>query len=200
MHRSVYMLMLSGACALSLGVASPSARAAEALVLRAQVTDADGRITLGDLFDNAGSAADVTLGTRNGPTAVLDAGRVQALAGQAGLSWPNPRGLRRIIVTAAGDHSANPAGQAAISGPAPRATAAPVVVKRNEIVRVDWRLNGIRLSMSGPAQKDGAVGDLIQIRNPQSKKIIEAVVTGPGTAAIGDEAQDLRAQSLYSSR
>lgn len=258
MHRSVYMLMLTGAAALSLlGLTAAPVQAQDTLVLKAQVTDGDGRITLGDLFDNAGPAADVVVGTRIGPSAVLDAGEVQARARQAGQSWPNPQGLRRIIVSAGADGAsatqiraeagrtkevlvftralsageivaptdiawqpvqAHLTGGSLISDPEtaigktvrtpvreggvvrPGDLTAPVVVKRTEMVKVSWQLNGISLSMTGPAQKDGAIGDLILVQNPQSKKLIEAVVTGPGSAAAGDTAQNLRARALYSSR
>src|SRR6187402_2090160 len=50
------------------------------LLLKTSVTDGDGRITLGDVFDNAGAASDVLLGYRQGNTAVLDAGIVQSIA------------------------------------------------------------------------------------------------------------------------
>ncbi len=66
--------------------------------LTAEPLDDDGRITLGELFDGAGSAASVVVATRGGPTAVLDAAQVQAAAARAGLQWSNPNGLRRIVV------------------------------------------------------------------------------------------------------
>lgn len=71
---------------------------AGAATLRPEPVDDDGRITLGDLFVGAGSAADVVVGTRAGATAVLDAGRVQAMARAAGVDWDNATGLRRIVV------------------------------------------------------------------------------------------------------
>ncbi|MFT3997398.1 MAG: flagellar basal body P-ring formation chaperone FlgA [Asticcacaulis sp.] len=255
MHRSVYMLMLAGAVALTMG--GHSAHAADALVLKAQTTDADGRITLGDLFDNAGPAADVVVGMRTAATAVLDAGQVQAIARQSGQSWPNPQGLRRIIVTAGADGTSvaqvkaeagrtkqvlvftrsMSAGEVvsasdiawqpvqshmasgALNGDADTAIGksvrapvreggvvrasdltSPIVVHRADAVRVVWQMGGASLSMTGTAQKDGAIGDVITIRNPQSKKLIDAVVTGPGTAAVGEDAQRLRNAALYSSR
>jgi flagella basal body P-ring formation protein FlgA len=77
--------------------------AGQAVSLKYDTTDADGRITLGDLFDGAGPASDVVVATRMGPTAVLDAGQVQSAARRAGLDWTNaqrhppdhrPQGLR----------------------------------------------------------------------------------------------------------
>lgn len=73
--------------------------------LKADVSDADGQVTLGDLFDGAGSAASLPVATRTGATVVLDAQMVQGLARRAGLTWDNPQGLRRIVVRAGGDSS-----------------------------------------------------------------------------------------------
>jgi len=81
---------------LSLALASPAL--AGPVTLKAQPSDEDGRITLGELFDGAGAAAAVVVGARTGPSAVLDAGAVQAQAARAGLSWSNPQGLRRVVV------------------------------------------------------------------------------------------------------
>lgn len=83
--------------------------------LRDQPVDSDGRITLGDLFHDAGTAAGVVVAARTGPTAVLEAGAVQAQAARAGLTWSNPQGLRRIVVregALAADASARPAASA----------------------------------------------------------------------------------------
>lgn len=68
------------------------------VTLRDQPVDSDGRVTLGDLFEDAGAAAGVVVAARSGPTAVLEAGAVQAQAARAGLTWSNPQGLRRVIV------------------------------------------------------------------------------------------------------
>lgn len=66
--------------------------------LKADVADADGRVTLGDIFDGAGAASDLLVATRTGPSVVLDAASVQMMARRAGLDWSNPQGLRRIVV------------------------------------------------------------------------------------------------------
>ncbi|MGE7199325.1 flagellar basal body P-ring formation chaperone FlgA [Brevundimonas naejangsanensis] len=92
--------------------------------------DDDGRITLGELFDNAGEAASVVVGRRVGPTAVLEASQVQIAARRAGLEWTNPNGLRRIVVreggAAAAETSARPA--AASVGASSRASASVEVL------------------------------------------------------------------------
>lgn len=84
--------------------------------------DEDGRITLGDLFDDAGAAAGVVVGRRVGATAVLEASQVQLAARRAGLEWSNPAGLRRIVVREGGaalpaEASARPAA-ASVGAPA----------------------------------------------------------------------------------
>ncbi|MFN4092149.1 MAG: flagellar basal body P-ring formation chaperone FlgA [Brevundimonas sp.] len=71
---------------------------ADPVTLRDQPTDDDGRVTLGDLFDNAGAASNVFVASRTGPTLVLEAGALQSRARQAGLTWSNPQGLRRVVV------------------------------------------------------------------------------------------------------
>lgn len=202
--------MKSALLAAALLLIPAAASAQGAAVLRAVTTDADGRITLGDLFVNAGAAAHVQVGTRSGPSAVLDAAIVQALAARAGLYWDNPRGLRRIIVTqgpdgdASAPQSANvaPAGApAASSGGWPAYAAAasgPVVVRRADMVSVTWRANGLSLTLNGQAQKDAAVGEQIEIMNPSSKQMIAAVITGPGTAVAGPAADRYRSQLLSS--
>jgi flagella basal body P-ring formation protein FlgA len=96
----------------ALGAFALPAFAATPVSLRADVSDADGRVTLGDLFDGAGAAADTAVAVRNGPNVVLDAGQVQVAARRAGLDWPNSQGLRRIVVR--GGASAAVAGRASV--------------------------------------------------------------------------------------
>lgn len=72
--------------------------AGTAVTLRADIADADGRVTLGELFDGAGAASDTPIATRAGPSVVLDAGAVQSAARRAGLDWSNAQGVRRIVV------------------------------------------------------------------------------------------------------
>lgn len=80
-----------------------AALAAQPVVLRANPVDADGIVTLGDLFEGAGAASSavVTAGPRTGGSVVLDAARVQSAARAAGLAWANPAGVRRIAVRGA---------------------------------------------------------------------------------------------------
>lgn len=251
-----------GVCLLALLIAAPAM--ADDLVLKPSPSDADGRITIGDVFDNAGAEANVLLGYRTGASAVLDAATVQMVVSRNGASWANPRGVRRIIVANGSDgiasddapaprtqvgaqagarnrdvltytHSMN-AGDvvqaedlaftsvaADLSGNLPNDArpligkvvrfpvregavvhsgdlTVPVVVKRSETVKVTWSNGGMSLSMSGIAAKDGTRGDLIQIQNPTSKKMIDAVIVGPGEALAGPAADQIRSRMLLSSR
>ena len=108
-------MRLSLAIAAALVLTAGTAHAGTPVDLRAEVVDADGQVTLGEVFDNAGSAGALVIAVRTGPTAVLDAGQVQIAAHRAGLDWANSRGLRRIIVR---EGSSAPAGGggAAVSG------------------------------------------------------------------------------------
>ncbi len=71
---------------------------ADPVTLRANPVDDDGRVTLGDIFDNAGSASGVVVANRAGPSVVLEAGALQSVAARSGLQWANPQGLRRVVV------------------------------------------------------------------------------------------------------
>ncbi|USQ97709.1 flagellar basal body P-ring formation chaperone FlgA [Caulobacter sp. RL271] len=247
--------LLAAAATLALTVLSAPAHAGTPVTLRMDTTDADGRVTLGDLFDGVtGPAADMVIAARMGPTAVLDAGQVQVSARRAGFDWSNSNGIRRIIVREGVDNggvSANGRGQAgatrgnvevlayarslsvgeivqpqdlvwtkmagapadaprdadaviglaakrplregaAVSG---RDVGAAQVIKANDLVTVTYDDGGISLSLQGKAMANAATGDVFAVQNTLSKKIIQAVATGPGTAAVGPQAQSLQARS-----
>jgi flagella basal body P-ring formation protein FlgA len=90
---------LAAALAATLALGGP-ALAGQAVTLRADTADADGVVTLGDLFDGAGQAANVPVAARQGTSVALDALAVQRVARNAGLDWPNAEGLRTIVVHA----------------------------------------------------------------------------------------------------
>jgi flagella basal body P-ring formation protein FlgA len=93
-----------------LAAVAGSAYAAQPVALRAAISDEDGRVTLGELFDGAGRVSGVVVSTmKPGSSTVLDAGEVQRIALANGLGWNNPAGLRRIVV--------RPGAEAALSAP-----------------------------------------------------------------------------------
>ena len=73
---------------------------------------------------------------------------------------------------------------------------APLVVKRDEMISVAFESGGISLILQGKALKDAAVGDSVQVLNPQSKKVIEAVVSAPGKAVVGPRADSIKARAF----
>ena len=77
-----------------------------------------------------------------------------------------------------------------------RDLSAPLMVKRDEMISVAFETGGISLTLQGKALKDAAVGDSVQVLNPQSKKVIEAVVSGPGKAVVGPRAEALKARAF----
>ena len=102
------LLLAAATLALAAGPA-----AAGPVELWAEPADDDGRVTLGELFEGAGAAAGVVVGARSGPTAVLDAVQVQAVARRHGLQWANASGIRRIVVRAGAAPAAAPAARGA---------------------------------------------------------------------------------------
>ena len=64
--------LILGAVAATLMFAG--AAVAGPVTLKANPVDSDGRVTLGDLFDGAGAAGEVVVGTRAGPSIVFEAG------------------------------------------------------------------------------------------------------------------------------
>ncbi len=199
--------------------------AQQMLTLKPAPASSDAQVTVGDVFDNAGPMAKVVIGHRVGATTFLDAATVQSIVGANGGYWANPRGQHRIEVTAEGAGSRiepvataavareNPIMQApaaaAVStvaeaaspprliaaAPAPRAA---IVVHRTDTIDVTWSDGGLSLTMSGVVQKDAAVGDTVAVQNPTSKKMIDALITGPGHGIAGPGADSYRATQLSS--
>jgi len=178
------------------------------VTLKANPVDADGQITLGDVFDGAGSASGVVIGARSGPSAVFEAGQLQAMARQSGLEWANPTGLRRVVVRHAAaappPATANMASTGEQTAPAPapvraapvRAAYADRIISRNDIVEVLWEAAGVRLTITGRAESNAAEGQRFAIRNLQSGRVIDAVATAPGQAVAGPGSRDVRTQQF----
>jgi flagellar basal body P-ring formation protein FlgA len=57
-------------------------------------------------------------------------------------------------------------------------------VERNANVTMVFEQPGLQLSMRGKATQSGAIGDIIQVQNINSKKMVEAIVTGPGRVSV----------------
>ncbi len=172
------------------------------VTLKANPVDEDGRVTLGELFDGAGAAAGVVVGSRTGPSVVFEAGQLQAIARRAGLDWANPTGLRRVVVRHV---AAAPAGApAAMSAEVPAPTrAAPAyaaraerIISRNDIVEVVYEAAGVRLAITGRAEGNAAQGQRLAIRNLQSGRVFDAVAVAPGRAVAGPPGQPVNSHQF----
>jgi flagella basal body P-ring formation protein FlgA len=71
--------------------------------------------------------------------------------------------------------------------------APPMVIKAGDSVLVTYADEGVTVTLEGKAMASAAVGDTLNVQNPASKKLIEAVATGTDQAAVGPEALRLRA-------
>jgi len=207
------MKTITQTLALIMGVAMLASPAlAGPVTLKANPVDSDGRVTLGDVFDGAGAAANFVLASRAGPSVVFEAGQLQAIASRNGLQWDNPRGLRRVVVRAAEFAPATEAEQvttetdvAAVAPERPvlvpqRQTRGGRVIARNDMVEVAYVVGGVTLTVTGRATRDAAAGEAVPILNTASGRTIDAVATGPGRALAGPQAQSARASTQFASR
>ena len=135
--------------------------------------DEDGRVTLGELFDTAGSAASVVVAQRHGASVMLEAAQVQRIARQHGLVWDNPQGLRRIVVRQGGavaaDTSVRPA-SASVARPGntvevltyARNLSSGDVIQPSDIL---WStVQSHMVNASGPSDADEVIG--LTVRRP----------------------------------
>jgi len=60
----------------------------------------------------------------------------------------------------------------------------PEVVQRSDIVTIIYQAPGVTLTMRGQAQDAGALGDTIGVLNAESKRVVQAVVSGPGRVSV----------------
>jgi flagella basal body P-ring formation protein FlgA len=97
---------------------TPALAWAGPIQIRQDVVVSGGRVTLGDLFAEAGPAAGVLVArVQPGQTAVLDATQVQILARSNGVDWGNFAGLRRISVQGAAAEATPETKKAAVRAP-----------------------------------------------------------------------------------
>jgi flagella basal body P-ring formation protein FlgA len=61
----------------------------------------------------------------------------------------------------------------------------PDLVGRNETVTIVFEMPGITLTARGKAVDAGAQGDTVSVLNPQSKRVLQATVRGPGLVVVG---------------
>lgn len=67
----------------------------------------------------------------------------------------------------------------------------PNWVERGQVVTVVFQNRGLILSMRGRALANGAEGATVKVQNPQSKRIIEGTVSGPGQVTLAPNAAEI---------
>ncbi len=101
-----------------------------------------------------------------------------------------PRDSRALIGQAA---------RRALRGGAPASPAdlsAPMVIKKDDIVAIAFQSGGIKLVLQAKAVTGAAAGESFAAINPASKKVIQALATGPGEGVVGPEADRIRAAMI----
>lgn len=60
----------------------------------------------------------------------------------------------------------------------------PQLIKRSEPVMIVYEVPGISLTARGKAEENGSLGDTVNVLNVQSKRVIQAVVSGPNQVTV----------------
>ena len=61
----------------------------------------------------------------------------------------------------------------------------PEIVLRNDTVTIVYQVPGVTLTLRGQAQDNGALGDTIGVINVESKRVVQAVISGPDRVTVG---------------
>lgn len=98
---TIHLLSRLAAIAAAFALAAGAAQAAE---LRPAVTVSGGAVTLGDLFDDAGKAANVVVASAPQPgyRSEISISRISLAARRNGIAWRNDAGLSHIVVARSG--------------------------------------------------------------------------------------------------
>jgi len=91
----------------------------------------------------------------------------------------------RVRVPMAGGADAVP-GVVPYAAPASYARPAAPVIHRGDTVRVSIETESFAIHYSATATEEGRVGDTIALRGTDNRRVLSAVVTGPGRARIAD--------------
>lgn len=66
----------------------------------------------------------------------------------------------------------------------PRRIKAPILVRRGEKVTIVASFGTLKVRGKGKALRDAARGELVSVRNSRSKRIVQGIVTKPGTVNV----------------
>jgi flagellar basal body P-ring formation protein FlgA len=62
--------------------------------------------------------------------------------------------------------------------------AMPAVVRKNSMIQIRFVSEGLHITTVGQALQDGAMGEVINVRNNNSKRVIRAIVENQGTVRV----------------
>jgi flagellar basal body P-ring formation protein FlgA len=60
----------------------------------------------------------------------------------------------------------------------------PQIVRRNDTVTMIYEAPGLTLTLRGQAQDTGALGDTVGVLNPQTKRVVQGVISGPDRVSV----------------
>jgi len=86
----------------------------------------------------------------------------------------------KAVIGLAARHSLRP-GQPLAAGDLMK----PEIVARNDTVTIVYQVPGVTLTLRGQAKDAGALGDTISVVNVESKRVVQAVISGPDRVAVG---------------
>jgi flagella basal body P-ring formation protein FlgA len=58
------------------------------------------------------------------------------------------------------------------------------IVAKGDLVTIVYEAPGLLISMRGRAGEAGAMGDVVSVTNPQSKRVLQGTVSGPGRVSV----------------
>ncbi len=67
----------------------------------------------------------------------------------------------------------------------------PEIIARNDTVVIVYQVPGVTLTLRGEAKDAGALGDTISVINAESKRVVQAVVSGPDRVTVGPVSNEL---------
>ena len=70
----------------------------------------------------------------------------------------------------------------------------PIVVTRGQTVTMLFHASGVELTAMGRSMGEGGVGDTVTVQNPSSFRMINGVITAPGTVIATGPASPISAQ------
>ncbi len=72
----------------------------------------------------------------------------------------------------------------------------PILVRRDDVVLIQFKRPGLSLTVRGRAVSNGSKGDVIAVTNLQSRRILQAEVTAPGVVSVQSGVSSIAAANI----